>query len=230
MRRRIGLVSILLCLVIGYCALTSGQSKPIACDNSAPDPCSYTALNGRCTITINRLSPVTPPTIYAKPNAVITVHVTNPSPLEQLSLDWKSTTAVVPPDVISAVFSGISGNLGKFTFSTTLKFTPEILAFDGGVYDRIGKAQDGLLKSIQDYTAIEKAAKPGLKSLRVALLPPPGDICVAPPKTQEDPWLETPAWGQYVIAALQAAKDATNIEEFDKSIKDCAQGEDCSAR
>jgi hypothetical protein len=143
--------------------------------------------------------------------------------LEQLSLDWKSTTAVVPPDVISAVFSGISGNLGKFTFSTTLKFTPEILAFDGGVYDRIGKAQDGLLKSIQDYTAIEKAAKPGLKSLRVALLPPPGDICVAPPKTQEDPWLETPAWGQYVIAALQAAKDATNIEEFDKSIKDLSK-------
>ncbi len=31
--------------------------------------CSYTGLNRNCTITIDRMNPITPPTVYAKPDA-----------------------------------------------------------------------------------------------------------------------------------------------------------------
>src|SRR5580704_6042412 len=79
--------------------------------------CSYAALNGDCTITIDRLNPITPPTIYASPSAKITVAVINPSAYENLTLDWKSTTAAVPPDTFSTVLSALTGNLGKITVS-----------------------------------------------------------------------------------------------------------------
>jgi len=53
------------------------------------DPCqtpassySYIALNGSCTITLNRLHSVSTPTIYARRGSTITVIVLNPSPFE----------------------------------------------------------------------------------------------------------------------------------------------------
>ena len=35
--------------------------------------CAYTGLNGNCTIVIDRLNPVTPPTVYARLNAKIKI-------------------------------------------------------------------------------------------------------------------------------------------------------------
>ena len=110
--------ALLFAILIVYCGVwmppsvaqtaTPTPSPTITC---APLPdvkmCSYTGLNGDCTIVIDRLNPITPPTVYARPTAKITVHVINPSPYEILSLDWKSTTAVVPQDTFSTAFSAL---------------------------------------------------------------------------------------------------------------------------
>src|ERR1700730_15380107 len=99
-------------------SLTTGQTL-IA--QSCPTPsgdlptCSYTAENGKCQLTINRTNPVTPPTIYVKRGCSVTVSVSDTSPFEDLTLDWKSSTIIIPPDTFQNLLSALSGNVGKFT-------------------------------------------------------------------------------------------------------------------
>jgi len=83
-------------------------------DDKSPT-CSYAATNGNCKVDISRLNPVTPPTIYVKRGCSVKVSVSKPSPLEDLTLDWKSSATVIPPDTFQSAFTALSGNLGKFT-------------------------------------------------------------------------------------------------------------------
>ena len=82
-------------------------------DPSTADTCSYTGLNGGCTITVDRARPASPPTIYARRGSKITINVINPSPFETLSLDFASAKIVIQTDAFQALMSGQSGSLQK---------------------------------------------------------------------------------------------------------------------
>ena len=77
--------------------------------------CSYTGLNGGAvsSSTVHRL--LHPPTIYARHGSTITVEVINPSPFEQLSMDFSSAKSVVPTDTFQAFMSAESGTLQKLS-------------------------------------------------------------------------------------------------------------------
>lgn len=215
-----------LCMRVCYAMLgMSGALGQSATKTEPPDPCkakvdqpacSYTGLNGSCTITINRLSPVTPPTIYAKTNAVIKVVVVNPSPFEDLTLDWSSTTVVVPPDTLASLLSSsVTGVVGKITIIET----PRVVPLVADPAPEISKQQDALLKQI----ASGDSAKPALIEIHRALQPPPGNFCWAN-VPQPDPWLHTADWKRNVIAALTGAKNEVNkkIALIDQEIEEAS--------
>src|ERR1035441_10265074 len=58
--------------------------------------CSYTTTNNSCKVTIDRINPSTPPTIYVRPACKVYIIVQRAYPLERLTLDWKSSTIVIP--------------------------------------------------------------------------------------------------------------------------------------
>jgi hypothetical protein len=158
--------------------------------------CSYTGLNGNCTITIDRMNPITPPTVYAKPDAKIKVVVINPSPYEKLYLDWKSTTAAVPPDSFATVFSALTGTLGKFTAVET---HGQVALLRGAA--EISQDQQKLLKEIQGPLI---TAKPALELIKKVLEPPPLGVCSTDPDTVKA-WLDPDGWKNDVKSTLQKA-------------------------
>lgn len=86
------------------------------CVTPPPGTCSYTGLNGgECTVVIDRSLPSSPATIYAHRGSTIKVLVVNPSPFEQLSLDFSSSKVIVPTDSFQALMTGQSGNLQKLS-------------------------------------------------------------------------------------------------------------------
>jgi hypothetical protein len=187
---------------------TPTATPPLVPKSCEPLPavklCSYTGLNGDCTIVIDRLSPITPPTLYARPNAKITIHVIDPSPYETLSLDWKSTTAVVPPDSFATVFSALTGNLGKFTAVATAK------GFVRGAPD-ISEEQQKLLQQIQGPLV---TAQPALEKIQKVLEPPPLGVCSTHiPDVQ--PWLDPVSWKDQVEPVLKKAIDQAAQSEAD---------------
>jgi len=170
--------------------------------------CSYTALNGDCTITIDRLNPITPPTIYATPSAKITVAVINPSPYENLTLDWKSTTAAVPPDTFSTVLSALTGNLGKIIVSRV----PGVAR--GAA--QISQEQDDLLQEIRGPL---DTAKPALDLIQKVLDPPPLGVCSTDP-AKIHWWVDPGSWEKTVAYTLQKAIGEATQSEADHSFAD----------
>lgn len=208
-----------LCMWVCYAMLgmsgALGQSAtpktepPDPCKVKVDQPlCSYTGINGSCTITINRLSPVTPPTIYAKTNAVITVNVVNPSPFEDLTLDWSSTTVVVPPDTLASLLSSsVTGVVGKFGVVLSAH------AFAGDPTPQILQEQKDLLDTITSRDPLA-LAKPTLVKINRVLQPPPGDICWA--KSPElNAWLQTPSWKTDIATVLTQAKNEAETSTTD---------------
>ena len=109
----------ILCIA-SFAALSVPSARALSADTcpkaKVPLPgCSYTTTNGNCTISIDRMKPVTPPTIYVHRGCSVTVNVTKPSPFENLTLDWKSSTNVIPPDVFQTVLTAVTPNLAKLT-------------------------------------------------------------------------------------------------------------------
>jgi hypothetical protein len=205
-------------VIFGLHAALAQSEQPPAPPKSA-DPCgikvvqpacSYTGLNGSCTVTINRLTPVTPPPIYAKTKAVITVKVVNPSPLEDLTLDWSSTAVVVPPDTLASLLSSsVTGVIGKFAVIHTGPGAPII----ADPAPAIAKEQEALLEEITsgDPQVLARAA---LTEIHRALQPPPGDICWIHLPTS-DPWLQTPSWKTAVVTVLTRTKSEAETSTTD---------------
>ena len=197
-----------------YCSLFTlplavGQAmKQCAVLSTDKPTCSYAGLNGSCAITIDRLNPVTPPTIYAKPNAVITVTVINPSPFEDLTLDWKSTTAVLPPDSFSNVFSALTGSLGKITIVGQRGFVR-------GAID-ISADQQKLLQKIQPSLTIANLA---LEQVKEVLQPPPFGVC-STDVIKVQPWLDPDGWKNKMESILQSAIGAVALSEVADRSKD----------
>lgn len=104
-------------IFLGLIVLTAqpNQAQQAVCKSLAVGvkTCSFTGLNGSCTVYIDRMHPIAPPTIYARRGSKITVDVINPSPFETQSLDLKTSTDSTPPDLYSEAFNEQSTNINK---------------------------------------------------------------------------------------------------------------------
>ena len=158
--------------------------------------CSYTVLNDKCTVLIDRLNPVTPPTIFAKRSGVITVRIGHPSIFEALTLDWKASTIVVPPDSFSAAFAAVSVNMGKFIAQKQ----QESISSPGlqATFDQTINEQARLLERITLSTVLNKIA--------AVLQPPPAGACDVANHSDwaghPSAWFETSKWKLDVIAEI----------------------------
>ncbi len=74
--------------------------------------CAYAAINGSCTLNLDRMNPVAPPTIYVRRGSHVTVLVTNPLPFEHLTVDEKSAVIQLPADQFRNEFTDITTALG----------------------------------------------------------------------------------------------------------------------
>jgi hypothetical protein len=185
-------------------------------------PCSYTALNDKCSLTIDRMNPVTPPTIYVKRGGSVTVTVTDPTPLEDLTLDWKSSATMIPPDTFQSVFTSLIPNLGKFTaIERILPGGPFALATTECEKDPNGcdnapsitAAQERVMAALRANDPLALASE-GLKSIKAALQPPPSGT---PANAQ--PWHDTKRWKPTVIGQLQVPAILAMQKGFDANIK-----------
>lgn len=91
---------------------------------SAPAPaqsttCAYSALNGNCTLVLDRQNPVAPPTIYVRHGSKVTVTVTKQLPFEHLNMDLKAAAEQVPVDQFANAFQSITGALGGLEVVST---------------------------------------------------------------------------------------------------------------
>ena len=214
--------------------LTFGAAQSVMAQNPSPQdeskvtkPCSYTAVNDKCSLTINRMSPVTPPTIYVKRGGSVTVTVTDPSPFEDLTLDWKSSATVIPPDTFQSAFTAFSGNLGKFTAIERIPAPPAGGPFaqvtdltrcegDSDGCDNapsITAAQERVMTALRSNDPLTLASE-GLKSIKTALQPPLGGT-----SPNARPWHDTKNWKLTVVAQLQAPASVAKQEKFDAKMK-----------
>jgi hypothetical protein len=213
---------VILGTVLMSCAIALGQT-PAPKDNSPaavsnPLACSYTATNGNCTLTIDRLNPVTPPTIYVRRGDTVSVVVNDLSPFEDLTLDWKSSAVVIPPDTFQAAFTPETANLGKLSIVGSIKRNapPPPGPFNKIVPyvskcpvdpnsctgpDDIAAGQDQVLTFMKVFDPVGSAA-PALGQIKVALQPPPGNI-----GDDTQPWHNTEAWRNTVTQNLQIPVD-----------------------
>jgi hypothetical protein len=200
--------------------LTIGAARSVMAQN--PKPCSYTAVNDNCSVTINRMNPVTPPTIYVKRGGSVTVVVTDPSPLEDLTLDWKSSATAIPPDTFQTAFTAISGNIGKFTvierippsgpFAQVItKCEIDINGCDSA--PPITAAQERVMLALRSNDPLT-LADAGLKSIKTALQPPPGGA-----SSNVMPWHDTKTWKPNVVTQLNIPGGLAKQKELDANIK-----------
>ena len=75
--------------------------------------CSFTGVNGNCTLIVDRMRVATPPTIYVRRGSIVTLKVINSSSLEKLELDQSSITTQIPIDAVQAL-APLLTQLGQF--------------------------------------------------------------------------------------------------------------------
>jgi hypothetical protein len=210
--------------ILFFCALPLAVAQINLCGDITPakDACSFTALNGNCTLTIDRLRPVMPPTIYARHGSVITVTVLHPSPFEDLTLDLKSATAIVPTDTFKSVFDALSPTLQKAEIvllgATPPARVPQTTTTE---IEDILKEQNALLAAIMNHAPIMRS-QDALALIQKATQAPPGNICLSE-KYQPNPWVSFDAWKTKVDQGLDSAltinfSGATNLDAVDKLI------------
>jgi hypothetical protein len=206
---------------------SSAMADAVKCKDTAVDKlplCSYVATNGNCEVTIDRMNPATPPTIYVKRGCSVKVVVTNPSGLETLTLDWKSSAIVVPPDTFQTAFSALSTNLGKFTdvqkSGPRLENAqqprcdmPQVSCTDAS---DISNSQMEVLIDIQAMDPI-KLSSDTLGEIKVALLPIPGGAGLV-----AQPWHDTDTWRNRIMMSLDKAlvrvNDPGQVEALDRRV------------
>jgi hypothetical protein len=165
--------------------------------------CSYTTTNNSCKVTINRMNPSTPPTIYVKPTCSVYVVAQNLYPLERLTLDWKSSTIVIPTDTFRAALTAVSPALGSLTVVGTPSREAPFIPCEGTPHGcttarDVYEAQLRLDADIHPYTTI----KPQIEDIKRALLPPPGGTDHPGP-----PWEGTADWQATTYTPLKAEVD-----------------------
>lgn len=81
--------------------------------------CAYSALNGDCTLVLDRQNPIAPPTIYVRHGSKVTVTVKSQLPFEHLNMNLKAAAEQVPVDQFANAFQGITGVLGGLEIVAT---------------------------------------------------------------------------------------------------------------
>ncbi|HLH10136.1 MAG TPA: hypothetical protein VKW78_23075 [Terriglobales bacterium] len=187
-----------LSLLVITSVLCPAQQTGSAVKAAAPNvkECSYTALNDNCTIVVDRTNPVTPPTIYMKRNAVVRVTMKDPYLLEDLTLDWKSTSTVLPPEAFQVLFNAFSPNVGKLTIAEVAQGKGP---FSIAASADIAQKQADIEKLIESIDPLTLAAN-AVSQIKAALQPP---NIGAPP---------APPW---------SCTDAACINDWKKPIVDC---------
>jgi hypothetical protein len=202
--------------ILLFCALPLAVAQNDLCvDKSNVDthtpPCSFTALNASCTLTIDRLRPVASPQIYVRHGDKITVLVLHSSPFEKLTLDLGSATAQVPTDSFSDIFSkllpaleqikmvGVSvpqpSRVSSKSIRAINRSTPEIKS--------ILDEQNALLTAINAQSPITKAHN-ALKLIKESIQPPPVDARYWA-KDKPNPWTNIEEWKSEVDQGLNSA-------------------------
>lgn len=183
--------------------------------------CSYTAVNGDCTVTINRFHPISTPTIYMRRGSKIKVNVLNPTPFEDLSLDLKSATAQPPVDQFATGFTNLTGALAGFAGGQPLQPPPPPPAapLNGGIsallfnppppsLQSVLKAQKELGDAMKALPGDEPAAAAlrAYKAIHKVEQPLPTYACDEnPPREDLSPWIDTARWKAKVLADLETA-------------------------
>jgi hypothetical protein len=165
------------------------------------------------------MKPVTPPTIYVRRGCQVKVIVNDLSPLEDLTLDWKSSTVIVPPDTFQTAFNADLTNLGKLSIVGSIKRSEAPGPFnvvpayisrcpldpkDCTGPEDIAAGQNQVLMLMKIFDPLEDA-EPALKQVKDALQPPPGEIA-----GDTQPWRNTKAWQDKVVEELQPPIDQFN--------------------
>lgn len=216
--------SVVLCLGLVmapsvYCQSANQDASPWdgydSCrDTQASGPpaplCSSEITNGNCTIVVDRLNAVAPPTIFVLPmktTAVVKVWVYRTSPFEILTLDWKSSTEVVPPDVFQSGFSNIAGVLGKLSTGGIASGVSSQVA--KAAAPPVSKPLDEILKEQKDLqgaisrnvASAEGNSQDAIAQLQLILQAPPIIDCTQAVGSSQDqmgafdnPWRETGKW------------------------------------
>jgi hypothetical protein len=200
-----------------------------------PD-CSFTATNGNCTITINRMQPVTPPTIYVRRGCLVKVEAKDTYPLEDLTLDWKASATVLPPDTFQTAFSSLTATLGKVTVIAAVVKTPTVdrnfmatIQNDAKCEDRplhctdsvsISRAQKRVELLIASIDPLSLAAS-AIDDIKAAIQPPPGGK-----DADKQPWHDTKNWKTNTVAKLDYAVSQYKDEAKLKQITDETQNLD----
>jgi len=219
------ILSVLLVHLVFLTAMGQAQNQvqaspplPAACTPPAAvaPTCSYEAVNGDCTLVINRLMPITPPTIYMNRKKKITVILKNPAAIENpATLDVKSVTAQVPPDEFANGFTALTAALGSFTIA--LPNPPEeqpnpspgpqpnaVSPPPKPPFERIKEEQAALADDMNNPL---RPAKDALKLLHAALQPLPSSVCSDPQSVAALPWLDGNTWKNEIQTGLTTARD-----------------------
>ncbi|MBB5337830.1 hypothetical protein [Tunturiibacter gelidoferens] len=218
-------------LLLAVCLFLSlglaGAQDPCKIPRNASSSCSYTALNGSCTVTINRLHPISTATIYARRGSRITVIVLNPSPFEDLSLDLKSATAQAPPDQFAKGFTNLTSALAGFEISQPHGLSARALDASGNSVPGVGQIvtkQAALLKDMQKVpdAGFNTSARQAIRAIHKIELPLPVSACEDTTRDALDPWLKTASWRADVLKNLNDALNPLNsaIPGFETRIKE----------
>jgi hypothetical protein len=209
------------------CTLPIASSARNICDPLPPPPltavpmktpaCSYTALNPTCYIVLDRLHPLTPPTIYMRRNHLVYLVIYDASPFESVTLDLNSATAQVQPDQFYNGFTALTGALAGFQvtqFEAAAAASPHAAPPPPSASDILAQQNQILADMKQDFLA---PAHPALDSIHTVLKPLPTDVCSLPVETKQA-WTDTAAWVQSVERGLQAAVDHLGTSQFERRI------------
>ena len=149
--------------------------------NAAAQECSIAKTNHNCTLTIDRKSPLAPPTIQMYPGQTLTVVVRNGYYFERYYLDFQSGQ-VTPITDITPIISGLVSNLAKLAVPGAAARAPGPTAACAAAavisvppatgadlyrqcFDEFGQTARGI------YSAIEPAVVPDSRSPGLAGLP-----------------------------------------------------------
>jgi hypothetical protein len=218
--------------LIGSLGVLGAQSQcrlPVSAQS-----CSYSALNGSCTVNINRLHPISTPTIYARRGSVITVIVEHPSPFEQLYLDLKSATAQASPDQFANGFASLTGALSGFQITGAMQPPGPAPAPPPPQPEQEHAAQpqksplDTILDAQKDLKgAMDTALKNSLSPAREAVklihkveLPLPVEACQSDNPAVLLDWLDTTRWKAAVKSNLDMVVAYTDTTGFQNRLDD----------
>jgi hypothetical protein len=125
----------------------------IGCVSAWGHECSLSRTNMSCELTIDRKSPVAPPTVQMYSGQTLKIVLDNPLPFERYFLDFTTGQATLTPDVTASIVQGLVPDLSKFQ----------------GLTAQIALANPPKVEATCDYESLAKAPLPDTNQVIRAL-------------------------------------------------------------